>query len=415
MRADVVVVGAGTAGLVAAARLAEAGRRVVVVARGVGSTRLAPGTIDVLGYAPERVDRPGQALPGFLADHPEHPYARVGVDVLAEAIEWLRDHVTIYRYLGSLEENLLLPTAVGAAKPSAVVPETMAAGDLRDGGSFLLCGLRGFKDFFPALAADNLRAGAKVEARAVELALPTGGEADVGSLAFARRFGDADFRQAVVSEVLAAVAGEEAVGFPAVLGLSRPAEVWSALEDALGRPVFEIPTVPPSVPGIRLLGALETAVRSAGGRLLVGSEVVGALTSGSRVDAVVVRTAARDVEYEAGSFVLATGGFLTGGIELGSDGQVRESVLGLPVGGLPEAGEPLFLPEYFAAHPLAAAGLSTDLGLRPVGPDGSVLYENLHAAGAVLAGAEPWREKSGEGISLGTGFRAAGEILERDA
>jgi glycerol-3-phosphate dehydrogenase subunit B len=28
-------------------------------------------------------------------------------------------------------------------------------------------------------------------------------------------------------------------------------------------------------------------------------------------------------------------------------------------------------------------------------------------AGATLAGAEPWREKSGDGISLATGFRAA--------
>jgi hypothetical protein len=32
-------------------------------------------------------------------------------------------------------------------------------------------------------------------------------------------------------------------------------------------------------------------------------------------------------------------------------------------------------------------------------------------AGAALAGAEPWREKSGEGLSLATGHRAAGLIL----
>ena len=52
---DAVVIGAGTAGLVAGARLAEGGARVCVLAKGVGSTHLAPGTIDVLGYAPERV------------------------------------------------------------------------------------------------------------------------------------------------------------------------------------------------------------------------------------------------------------------------------------------------------------------------------------------------------------------------
>ena len=54
--ADVVVLGAGMAGLVAAVRLAEAGLRVVTVAKGYGSLRLAPATIDILGYGPEPVE-----------------------------------------------------------------------------------------------------------------------------------------------------------------------------------------------------------------------------------------------------------------------------------------------------------------------------------------------------------------------
>jgi choline dehydrogenase-like flavoprotein len=49
MRADVVVVGAGPAGLAAAVRLAEAGRQVRVVARGNGFTHWGAGAVDVLG------------------------------------------------------------------------------------------------------------------------------------------------------------------------------------------------------------------------------------------------------------------------------------------------------------------------------------------------------------------------------
>jgi anaerobic glycerol-3-phosphate dehydrogenase len=39
----------------------------------------------------------------------------------------------------------------------------------------------------------------------------------------------------------------------------------------------------------------------------------------------------------------------------------------------------------------------------------------VRIAGAAIAGAEPWREKSGEGITLATGYAAASSILESDA
>jgi glycerol-3-phosphate dehydrogenase subunit B len=53
--------------------------------------------------------------------------------------------------------------------------------------------------------------------------------------------------------------------------------------------------------------------------------------------------------------------------------------------------------------------------MRPVDATGERLYENVLVAGATLAGAEPWREKSGDGLSLSTGFRAADLILAAPA
>ena len=129
---DVLVVGTGLAGLTAAVRLAQSGARVRVLAKGVGATHLGGGTIDVLGYAPERVDRPGEAL---AALSPSHPYARVGVQRVAAALDWFKAQFRRagYAYTGSLDENLLLPTAIGVPKPTALAPVTMAGGDLRDG------------------------------------------------------------------------------------------------------------------------------------------------------------------------------------------------------------------------------------------------------------------------------------------
>ena len=47
MRWDVIVAGAGTAGLTAAVRAAQSGRKVLVLAVGAGATHLSPVTIDV--------------------------------------------------------------------------------------------------------------------------------------------------------------------------------------------------------------------------------------------------------------------------------------------------------------------------------------------------------------------------------
>jgi glycerol-3-phosphate dehydrogenase subunit B len=413
MTHDTVVIGAGLAGLAAALRLAEEGRRVLVVAKGVGSTHLAPATIDVLGFDGEAVESPAQALPQFAAAHPGHPYERLSVELIAASIEWLKSRLPLSGYRGGLEENVVLPTAVGAAKPSALVPETMAGGDLRAGGRFLFVGL-GLKDFYPAYLAGNL-AGSGVPARAIELAPPLGRETDVGSVGFARRFEQPAFREAIARELAGRLEPEERVGFPAVLGIRQAAEVWRELETRLERPVFEVATLPPSVSGIRLFEEMTAALRRAGGRIVIGQTVVGAETANGRVEAVVAEAAARTGTFRARSFVLASGGFAAGGVELNSYGKIREAIFDLALAGAATNGGPRFLPTYLEEQPLDRVGVPVDDRLRPTDAEGRPRYENLHAAGATLAGAVPWREASGNGLSLATGYAAAGAILEADS
>ncbi len=405
------------AGLVAAIRLAEAGLRVVTVAKGHGSLRLSPATIDILGYRPDRVDSPAQALPGFAETHPDHPYALISPDLLAMSVQWLKEHVDTYSYVGDPSENMLLPTAIGVPRPSAVVPETMAGGDVRSARPVAIAGFGVLKDFHPWLAAENLQAataadGRPVEARPVLLNPPARGQADVGALALARWFEDAAFRGAVAAELRAAVRSEEAVGLPAVLGIDSARQVWTELQQAIGRPVFEIPTaVPPSVPGMRLARALAGRLRRAGGRLILGAQATGPELRNGKLVGVRVSSAARVTPRTCRWVVLATGGLASGGIDVDSSGAVGERALGLPVHA-PGPGETGFLPRYWDDHPMDVAGLRVDAALRPLGPDGEPVYPNVYAAGAVIGGARPWREKSGDGISLSTGYLAAEAILK---
>ena len=240
------------------------------------------------------------------------------------------------------------------------------------------------------------------------------GRPEANSLGLARALERPDERAEIAAEVAASLDGAQRVGFPAGLGLDDPHGVWSDLEQRLGRPVFEIPTLPPSVPGMRVFKALRDRLRANGGRIVLNSTAVSATREGDRVTAVRASAAGREIDYRARWIVLATGGVATGGIVLDSRWRARETALGLPVHGAPAPGEPRFGPDYFGEHPFARVGVAVDDGLRPVDGGGARILANVLVAGATLAGAQPWKEKSGDGLSLASGHRAAELIMEED-
>jgi glycerol-3-phosphate dehydrogenase subunit B len=407
---DAVVIGAGTAGLVAAARLAEGGARVCVLAKGVGSTHLAPATIDVLGYTPARVTSPIAGIEELAAARPDHPYALLGLDAVSDAVRWFSERVSAgplpgYTYVGELDRNILMPTAVGALRPSALVPSTMAMGDVAAGERVCVVGTRSLRDFHAALCGSNLRRSG-IDARSVEVEIEVE-RADQNALGLARKFDDPAWRAGFAARLALKLQAHERVGLPAMLGLRDPHGVWSDLEHRLGRPVFEIPTLPPSVPGMRLYEILRSTLRATGGRLVLGAEVVSFERSGSRVTSVATRSAGHDARYAAPWFVLASGGFSSGAIELDSRWAAHERVLGLALRGVPGEGEPRFVGDYLAEQPMARVGVAVDSSLVA---DGT---ENVVVAGAALPGAVPWREASGEGIALASGSHAAQLVLAR--
>ena len=294
----------------------------------------------------------------------------------------------------------------------------MAAGDLRGGGKFLIVGFRNLKDFYPSLLADNLARTAipgqpAVEARALVIDPPgLTHEADLPPLDFARAFDHPEFRAALAAALRPSLLPGERVGLPALVGLEKPVEARQDLQAQLGAPVFEIPTLPPSIPGIRLYERMRRALTAAGGRVQIGFPVIDALVEDGRCLELVTAGAARPYRWRAEQVILATGGIASGGILTESNGAVRETVFNLPLAGVPTDTSSRFQSDYFGAHPFGQVGLEVDDGLRPVDAAGRAPIANLRAAGAMLAHAEPWREKSGDGISLTTGYRAAEALLE---
>jgi glycerol-3-phosphate dehydrogenase subunit B len=416
---DTIVIGAGLAGLTAAIRLAQEGQRVTLLTKGLGGLPLSPGTVDILGYAIERVKQPFKTLETLIEMNPRHPYATIGDDRVRAGVQFLQGLVPDL-LTGDLEKNVFLPTAVGALRPTCLYPPSLAAGDVSQGRPIAIAGPRQLKDFYPELCADNLARteyapGKLIQAKGYRFDLPARpGEADSPGLAYARSLDDASYRARFAAAVQAAIGDEAVVGLPAVLGLKDPA-AWTDLQTRLGRPVFEVTMIPPSIPGLRLNDALTALAKAAGVRLVIGSKVTGFQADGGRVTAVILHQAGHDQPWAADNFVYAPGGWESGAIHLDSHGHITETLFGLPLrdAGTGDANADLLTGDYWHDQELFTIGVAVDPAMRVTGADDEPVYANLYAAGSLLAGATRWSEKSGEGIALGSAWAAAESILGR--
>lgn len=409
---DVAVIGAGYAGLMAAYAAQQSGRNTLLIAKGHGGTHLRTGCIDVLGYVDnQRVDRPLAAVSELATTQPTHPYAVLGAEAVNAALILFKQAMAAagYPFEGDAQSNFLLPSALGVPRPTALAPRTMVAGDLRRDGPLLIVGFDNFKDFYPALIADNLLAAGHVSRAASITAPGYEHEADLQAMVLARAFDNAGFRSALVARLEPLLRPGDRVGFPAVLGLADALGAMADLETRLGCPVFEIPTLPPSIPGMRIFTAFDRLLRAGGTRVQVGHPVIGFKSDGLQVTAVTSLSAARPKDWRCGSVVLATGGVSSGGIQVDSHRVAREAIFNLPVvaaAAVASTANAMSEPsDYFERRMPSLPGLAVDAALRPLGADGTAAYLNLYAAGSLLTGAEPWREKSGEGISLASGWR----------
>jgi glycerol-3-phosphate dehydrogenase subunit B len=405
---DVVVIGAGLAGMCAALAAAEKGRKVLLAARGLGTLHLASGLINLVTYYPldSRIvaENPGAALDNLVREHPGHPLAVAGPAAVRDGFSSFRAVLDLLKlpYAGSIEKSTMIPCPIGTLAPASLYPALREV-DIFSFEKILVAGFEGHGDFSPPYVAGNLekQVGRAIAHTRLDAGLPLTRCHNSRDVASFLEGSPDDLLRALASKTK----GADLLLLPAVLGLERHIEMLQAIEEGAGCRVLEIPTIPPSVQGGRLAERLLRHCAFLGVEFLVGSPVAAARVRGrSCIETSLEIPGGRMRRLEAASFVLATGGILGEGLEVLPKG-IRETVLNLPT----VCEEPVCREDMLslAGHGFSRSGVMVNESMQPLDPStGEVVMENVFVCGATLAGFDPIAERNGHGVALVTGYKA---------
>ena len=152
MSYDVVVIGAGLAGLTAAIKALEQGLKTIVISRGASTLEVMSGCIDFYGGA---VD-PWPGIMDLARENPCHPYGLLEEEEIYQALSFFIQEVKSicpYHHQEGFQ-NYRLPTALGQMRTSCLLPQgQVAAADANE--RVLVVGFKGYRDFCSALMAEE--------------------------------------------------------------------------------------------------------------------------------------------------------------------------------------------------------------------------------------------------------------------
>jgi len=414
---DVAVVGAGIAGMSAAIFAASKGLSVLHIGNGSGLV-FGSGLLDVLAVHPVKESTvhkdPWHGIELLRKDEPSNPLALVGPKAMEVAVNQIMEALgkAGMPYEPSTT-NHFVPTSMGTLKGTFGVPTTMTSGAkaFENKWPTLLIEIRGLREFSAAQMVHTM--GDKWPGlRFEKIEFPDSkGVFELYATHLATALETNKTRQAVIDIVRPLIGDAKAVGFPAILGLSESTAVHKAFEDALGVPVFEIPTMPTSVPGLRLKHSFEVAAAAAGVFRRVQSVVTG-VKFDNDIATLTLQDATGNQEVQAKAVILATGRFMGRGLFADRE-KVREPLLDLFVE-QPESRENWHSRDFFAksGHAINRCGLLVDSKWRPTDAFGAVVWPRLYAVGSILARQDWMRQKSGSGLAIGTAWAAVSAMSD---
>lgn len=407
---QLAVIGTGIAGFAASVFARALGLEVAQFGHS-GAIGYTTGYFDLLGVRDGRVlVDPWAALDELREVESDHPLTRLGNSQIRTAFNEFTGAISEMGigYTAPGDHNLLALLPYGKVKPTLSVPNTMQPGvEARARAARTMIvgfdGLQGFSATEFVLNSGEDWPG--LTAARLEFPGLRGGQ--VFAEVMARSLETEATRAALAARIRPIVNGADYVGLPAILGVNAPDTVLADMQERIGAKLFEIPTIPPAVPGIRLRELFERALPERGVTLEPQLRVSDAAFDDAGAT-LTLHGAMDDVEVRADAVILATGRFLSGGLK--SDrSSLSEPLVGLPVR-QPSGRENWYRDDYLdpRGHRINRAGVEIGADFRPLAQGGSPFNQRLFAAGAILSGQDWVRQRCGAGLAITTAYGAAG-------
>jgi glycerol-3-phosphate dehydrogenase subunit B len=416
---DLVIIGAGMAGMAAA--LFAGNRNIDTIQVGITSEIIfSSGLLDLLGVHPmedgtTRRD-PWKGIEDLCRDIPGHPYAKIAPEIIRDAFEELVAFLNTSGlvYTRNEKRNSFVLTPVGTTNPSYFIPRTMWNGvqALETKKPCLIVDIKGLKGF----SARQMVAALKPIWPGLDhatISFPGSYlRGDVYLEPLARSLVIPQTRKALADELRPLLKNARFLGMPAVFGIQDAHRILSDIEKQVGVPMFEIPTMPPSIPGLRIKETFESNLPAKSVRRFFQKRVLGVQMKEEGF-IVEIGDTSPDTLIKTKGVVLASGRFLGKGL-FADRKKIRESIFNLPVH-QPEKRTEWHRYEFLdpAGHPVNKAGLVTDDRFRPLGRSGKIAHDRLFAAGSILAHQDWIRQKCGSGLAVATAYAAVNAFKKR--
>lgn len=423
---DCLIIGGGIAGLTCGIRCASEGLKTAIISGGMNSLHFSSGSIDLAGYDSKGrvVKKPFEQISRIITKDKDHPYSKTGIKAIKKSISFFKDELNkeSLELNSNGDLNHFRISAVGTLKPSYLSQNSIfndrAIKILHNKSKIAILNFSGFRDYYPEQTIDALRKNILFESFDIisgEISLPYYMNTEKNlhefrSVDLARIFETEKYLPRIADEIMKASGDAEAVSLPAFLGIKNYTAIRERLEELTGKYIYEIPTLPPSILGLRLDNALKNRFVDSGGDYISGDRAVSAEYSGGTLNKIITQNSGSS-GITAGSYVLTTGSFFSGGIA-SEYKRVYEPVLELKVNS-GKAGSKWYSDSFFdkKSHPFLSYGVETDSRFNPQSKEGKTI-KNLFCAGSVLSGYDPVKEGNGGGVAISTGYCCAERIIK---